>query len=136
VKPNALLTVTSLLALVLSTLHLADDIVHGISPGGLNNLIPITFWVVWLLATLLLGDRRSGLVILLVTTFIATGVSVVHMTGKSGVTAGLKADSGGFFFAWTVLALGVTSVTAFLLAARGLWSLRRSRHAGADRPTP
>jgi hypothetical protein len=124
-KPKALLTVTSLLAIVLSMLHLADDIAHGISPGKLTNLTPIVFWVVWLWATLLAAERRAGLVVALLASFVAAGVSVVHMTGSKGITAGLAAGSGGFFFAWTILALGVTATSSFLLAAWELWQLRR-----------
>jgi len=126
-KPNAILTIMSLLAILLTTLHLALDIVHGISPGGLTNLTGLFFWVVWLYATLVLAERRSGYVIILVASFIAAGVSVLHMTGRSGITAGLSAESGGFFFAWTILALGVTAIVSVILSARGLWSLRRGQ---------
>jgi hypothetical protein len=124
-KQDAILTIMSLLAILLTTLHLTLDIVHGISPGGLTNLTAVFFWVVWLYATLVLAERRSGYLIILVASFIAAGVAVVHMAGRSGITAGLKAESGAFFFAWTILALGVTAIASVILSARGLWSLRR-----------
>lgn len=126
-KPKNLLIVTSLLAIVLSMVHLADDIAHGISPGGLTNLTPVFFWVAWLCGTLLLAERRSGQVVVLVASFVAAGVSVVHMTGSKGITAGLAAGSGGFVFAWTILALGVTATTSLFLAALGLWRARRGQ---------
>ena len=47
------------------------------------------------------------------------------MMGK-GVGAIAK-SSGGFFFVWTLLALGVTAVFSLILSARGLWSLRRGQ---------
>jgi hypothetical protein len=38
-------------------------------------------------------------------------------------------SSGGFFFIWTLIALGVTGLFSVILSARGLWSLpwRRPR---------
>jgi hypothetical protein len=38
-KPNAMLTIASLLSILFFTFHLTDDIVRGFEPGGLNNLI-------------------------------------------------------------------------------------------------
>jgi hypothetical protein len=32
-----------------------------------------------------------------------------------------RAPSGGFFFVWTMIALGVTALFSIILAARGLW---------------
>ncbi len=50
---------------------------------------------------------------------------VVHMTG-SGYGAIAK-SSGGFFFVWTLLAVGVTGTFAVILSARALWVLRSGR---------
>jgi len=33
-----------------------------------------------------------------------------------------KAPNGGFFFVWTLIALGVTSLFSVILSPRGLWS--------------
>ena len=54
---DRLLTTTSLLAIVLVTFHLADDIVRGFEPGGLKNLTGVAILVVWLYATLVLACR-------------------------------------------------------------------------------
>jgi hypothetical protein len=35
--------------------------------------------------------------------------------------------SGGFFFVWTVLALGVTALFSAILSVRALWSLQRGQ---------
>ena len=43
-KQNTLLTIASVLSILLFLLHLADDIVHGFEPGGLENLIGGTIW--------------------------------------------------------------------------------------------
>jgi hypothetical protein len=35
--------------------------------------------------------------------------------------------SGGLFFIWTLLALGVTALFSVILSVRGLWSLKRGQ---------
>jgi hypothetical protein len=125
-KHQVTLTVTSLLSILFTTFHLTDDIVHGMSPGGMSNLAVVLVLVVWLYGTLVLAERRSGYVIVVVMSLLASGLPVVHMAGSAGLTAGLK-SGGAFFFAWTLLALGVTAVFSLILSARGLWSLRRSQ---------
>jgi len=64
-KPNVLLTIASLLSILLLTFHLAGDIVRGMEKGGLSNLIAVPILVVWLYGTLVLAERRSGYVIIL-----------------------------------------------------------------------
>ena len=50
------------------------------------------------------------------------------MMGKGvGVGSSITQSNGGFFFIWTILALGVTALFSHILAARGLWSLRRGQ---------
>jgi len=127
-KHTVTLTITSLLSLLFTMFHLADDIVHGMSPGGLSNLPVLFVWAVWLYATLVLVERRSGYVIILVMSVLASGLPVIHMTNKGGAVGGRIAESGGaFFFAWTLLALGVTAIFSVILSARGLWNLRRGQ---------
>jgi hypothetical protein len=128
-KHNVMLTVASLLSILFFTLHLTDDIVRGIEPGGLSNLIGgVLISVVWLYATLVLAGRRTGYVILLLGSLLATGIPVIHMRGKGvGVASGIANSSGGFFFVWTLIALGVTALFSVILSARGLWGLRRGQ---------
>ena len=125
-KHTGTLIITSLLSILFATFHLTDDIVHGMAPGRLSNLPVVLVLVVWLYATMVLVERRSGFVIILVLSLLASGIPVIHMTGSGGVTGGIKSD-GAFFFAWTLLALGVTTVFSIILSARGLWSLRRGQ---------
>ncbi len=54
-KQTGTLTITSLLSILFTTFHLTDDIVHGMSPGGLSNLPVVFVLVVWLYATLRVG---------------------------------------------------------------------------------
>lgn len=128
-KHDVMLTFTSLLSVLFMAFHLTDDIVRGMEPGGLSTLIGVLILVVWLYATLLLAGRRSGYGILLVLSILGSGVPVVHMMG-AGLAGGRIANSSGvFFWVWTLIALGVTTIFSVILSARGLWSLhwRQSR---------
>jgi len=126
-KHNVLLTITSLLSILFAAFHITDDIVYKISPGGLSNLTVVVFMVVWLYAMLVLVEGRSGYVIVLLLSLLASAVPVIHMKGSSGITAGISNPSGAFFFAWTLLALEVTAVFSVILSVRGLWSLRQGQ---------
>ena len=130
-KPNVMLTITSLLLVLFLTFHLADDIVRGYEPGGLSNLVGgVLITVVLLFGTLVLFERRSGYIIMLLGSLLSFGVAILHMKGRGvGVATGIANSSGGFFFVWTLIALGVTGLFSVILSARGLWSLpwRRSR---------
>src|SRR6266404_1791463 len=130
-KNSVMLTITSLLLLLFLTFHLADDIRRGFEPGGLSNLVVmVLISVVWLYGTLVLFERRSGYIITLLLSLFSLVVPYVHMKGKGvGVASRLANTSGHFFFAWTLLAIGVLGLFSAILAARGLWSLpwRRSR---------
>jgi len=128
VKQNLVLTITSLLSILFMTFHLADDIVRGMEPGGLSSLIVVPIVVVLLYGTVVLGEGRSGYVIILLVSLLLLVVPVVHMKGKGvGVASGIANSSGGFFFVWTLIALGVTALISVILSVRGLWSLRRTQ---------
>ncbi len=126
-KHNVMLTIASLLSILFMTFHHSDDVVRGMAPGGVINLVVVLILVVWLYGTLALAGRRSGYIIILVMSLLASGIPVVHMRGV-GVGFGTT-RSGGFFFVWTLIMLGVTSLFSVILSARGLWSLpwRRPR---------
>ena len=130
-KHNVMLTITSLLLILFFTFHLTDDIVRGMEPGGLSNLIGgVLISVVWLYGTLVLAERRSGYIIILLGSLLGLAVPVIHMRGKGvGVASGIANSSGGFFFVWTLIAIGVTALFSVILSVRGLWNLpwRRPR---------
>jgi hypothetical protein len=118
-----MLTIASLLSILLLTFHLADDVVRGMEPGGVKNLIGVIVLVVWLYGTLVLAERRSGYIIILLASILGSIVPVIHMRG-AGLVGGKIADSSGvFFWVWTLITLGVTSAFSVILSARGLWSL-------------
>jgi hypothetical protein len=120
-KRTVTLTIASLLSILFATIHQADDIIRGFSPGGLWNLSAVLVLALWAYATLALAQRRSWYVIILVMSLLMTGLPVIHMTGK-GLGAGRS--TGAFFFVWTLLAIGVNGLFSVILSARALWSLR------------
>jgi len=125
-KENVLLTSASLLSILLVTLHLTSDTVHaqvGTGEAGGSTLIAVPILVVWLYGTLLLGERRSGYIIMLVGSIIAIAIPVVHVMGAGGVFRGqIARSSPAFLFVWTLHALTVTGMFSLILAVRGLWT--------------
>jgi hypothetical protein len=127
-KHNVMLTTASVLSVLFFSFHLADDIVRGMEPGTLTNLTAVPIFVFWLCGTLVLAGRRSGYIITLLGGLFALVVPIVHMKGKGvGIASGIANSSGGFFFVWTLIAIGVTGLFSAILSARGLWSLRRGQ---------
>ena len=124
-KPNVTLTITSLLSILFMTFHVADDIVRGMEPGTLSDLIAVPILVVCLYGTLVLAEKRSGYVIIL----LGSLVPVIHMKG-AGVGGTMAKSSGAFFFIWTFIALGVTALFSVILSAGGLWEHLPRRTAG------
>ena len=122
-----MLTITSLLTTLFFTFHWADDIVRGMSPGGVSGLGGVAILVVWLYGTLVLGERRSGYIIMLLGSICGLGILVLHMKGAGLVGGRIANSSGVFFWVWTLITVGVTSTFSLILSARGLWSLRRAQ---------
>lgn len=144
-KHNAALTVMSLLSALFSMVHIADDYSRGFSPAvGIENFAVIPVVAIWVYATLVLDERRAGRVVILVMSFLASGLPAIHLMGRSGLTGGAAAKSAGaLFFALTLLIVGVVSIACVILSVRGLWSLRRGIRAkdalpltGASTPIP
>jgi len=124
-KHGATLTIASLLSILLMSFHLSDDVVRGMEPGGTKNIAGVLILAAWLYGTLALAGRRSGYIIMLAGSLLGAFVPVVHMRGSGLVGGEIAGSSGVFFWVWTLLALGVTGTFSLILAAQGLWSLRR-----------
>jgi hypothetical protein len=121
-KPKTLLTISSLLLILLSTFHLAHDMVYGWEPGTLRTVWALPIFVVWLYGTLLLRERLSGYIIMLVGSLLALLMPIIHMSGKGiGVASRVASSNGHFFFVWTLITLGVIGLFALVLSVRGLW---------------
>jgi hypothetical protein len=125
-KPNVMLMIASLLSIILMIFHTTDDIVRGMEPGTLFDLIIVPILAVWLYGALVLRERRSGYVIVLVASLLGLLVPIVHMKG-AGVGGAIARSSGGFFFIVTLIALGVTSLFSVMLSASALWEQLRGR---------
>jgi hypothetical protein len=126
-KHRVTLTITSLLSIVLFSLHWADEVARGIEPGTVSAVGGLLILAVWLCATLMLTERRVGLVIILLGAILAAGVPVLHMQGKGLIGGRIAAGgSGALFWVWTLIALGASGLLSIALSAHALWSLRRS----------
>lgn len=121
-KRSVILTITSLLSILLMTFHLSDDIVRGFEPGGFRNVSGILMLVVWLYGTVVLTERRSGYIIILLGSILGIIVPLAHMRGAGLVGGRIATSSGKYFFVWTLIALHVTAIFSLILSARGLWS--------------
>ena len=122
-KPNVMLTITSLLSILFLTFHLSDEIARGLEPGGLNMVIPMLIFAVWLYGTLVLAGRRSGYIIMLILAIFGTGIPILHMSGVGLVGGRIAVDSGGaFFWVWQNMAMCVVSAFSLILAVRLLWN--------------
>ncbi len=116
------------------TLHLADD--ARISNGGMGargpaNIATVLVLLVWLIGTLLLAERKSGQVIMLLRALLGFAMPVIHRAGTGGIVgASMAGTTRAFYFVWVTLLVGViSSGFAGILAARAL--LRPSE--GTDR---
>ena len=124
-KPS-LLTIVSLLSVILMPFHIGGDIRLGLDDGGPGVVfIIVPILVVLACGALLLAERRSGHVIMLLGGLAVLAMPIVHR--HNGFTPAVATAPGGVFFIWTLVALGVTGGLAVILSALGLWRLRSRR---------
>ena len=127
-KHRTTLIITSLLSILLFTFHLTGDIILGTEPGTISNLTAVPIFAVWLYGALVLSERRSGLIIMLLGSLLSLAVPILHMRGKGlGVAGRIATSNGAFWFIWTVITLGILALFSLMLSARGLWMLRRGK---------
>ena len=72
-----------------------------------------------LTGTLLLAGRPAGYVIMFLGGIFGAAMPVLHMTGSR--YPAIVQSGGGFFFVWTLFAVGTVGAFAAILAARALW---------------
>ena len=123
-KEGTILVVTSLLSIFLLTLHTTDDIVRGTSKAEPSNIALIVLALL-LYGTLILRERRLGYAAMLLVGLFAAAMPAIHMRGAH--YAEIAKSAGGFFFVWTLWALGGLGGVTLILSSRGLWSLRRGQ---------
>ena len=123
-KQSVILIVASLISILMLTLHVTDDIVRGISKAEPSNTALVVL-AIFLYGTLVLAERRSGFVIMLLVGLFAAAMPVIHMRGARYPE--IAKSDGGFFFVWTLWVLGGIGGLTLILAAQGLWRLRRGQ---------
>jgi hypothetical protein len=121
-KRNVTLTAVSLLNLLLLTFHMTHDTIRQ-AEGSVEYPIPVVVFAVLLYATLMASDRVWGYVVMLLGGLFGAGMIIVHAKGI------VVRPSGGFFFVWTLFALGATGWVTMLLSARGLGMKFRNRRS-------
>src|SRR6516162_1005774 len=130
-KNKRMLTIASLLSILMMTFHLTQDTLHAsyaragtAEARGSALIVCVPILVGWLWGTLLLAERRSGYIIMLVGSVIALGMPVIHVIlawGRGSLVLSEFARTGwAFFFVWTLFALGMTGLFSLILAVRGL----------------
>jgi hypothetical protein len=122
-KQGSILVVTSLLSILLLTLHVTDDIVRGISKAESSNTALVVL-VIFLYGTVVLAERRLGYVIMLFVGLFAAAMPVIHMRGAH--YSEIARSTGGFFFVWTLWALGGLGGLTVILSATRLWNARHA----------
>ena len=129
-KHHVTLTVSSLLSIVLFSLHWAHEVARGLEPGTVSAFGGLLILAVWLCATLVFSESRAGLVFVLLGAILASGVPVLHMLG-AGLVGGRIANGANtvekLFWVWTNIALGASGMLSVVLAVRALWRTWRVR---------
>lgn len=124
---KATLTVTSLLSVLFLGLHVTSDFIHNAGELSLQGVLIVSgFLALVLYGTLLLAERKSGYVIIILGGIAALGMPVIHLMSERGVASALNRSS-AYFFVFTLQLLGVTGLFSIILSVRGLWSLRRGQ---------
>ncbi len=113
----------SLISVILLPIHIAGDVALGLDRGGSGlAFVVVPVLLVVTCGTLLLSERRSGHVIMLLGGLAAFGMPMIHR--NNGFTPAIANSDDGLFFIWTLVALGVTGGLTVILSAIGIWNLR------------
>ena len=122
-KHKTMLIVASLLTLLLTIIHLTQDVMY--QADGTNKIpIPVVVFAVWLYGTLMLSDRIWGYIIMLFGGLIGAAMIILHSRGGIVIS-----NTHGFFFVWTLFALSTTGWFTMILSAREIWTTLRSRRS-------
>lgn len=117
-KQRDLLSVTSILSMLLLALHISQDIVFGFDPAGLHHLFGVAILVVVVCGAVLLRERPSGKVIMLLGGVIALAMMPMHM--RNGLRPEFLEKSGALLFVWILYVLGVLGAFTVVLAVQAL----------------
>ena len=124
-KQGTLLTVTKLPATTYIYILSNTDFLHDAGELSLQGVLIVALVLTVLLwGTLVLADRRTGHVIMLLGALFALAMPVMHLKRATGV-ADAVARPDASFFVWILLALAVTGLFSAVLSVRGLVNLQR-----------
>ena len=121
-----LLVRTSLLSVLLLTLHFAQDAFHsrpGTFEAGVGNLVAILLVTVLLVGPALVPERRAGRIIMLLIALAALGMPLLHFRGNGDRSR----YSDALLFIWGMIALGVNGAFSLILWVSELLRLRGER---------
>jgi hypothetical protein len=104
--------------MLLLALHISQDIVFGFDPAGLHHLFGVAILVVVVCGAVLLRERPSGKVIMLLGGVIALAMMPMHM--RNGLRPEFLEKSGALLFVWILYVLGVLGAFTVVLAVRAL----------------
>jgi hypothetical protein len=121
-RPNQVLSVTSIVSVVLLALHISQDIVFGLDSAGLNHLVGVAILLVVAFGAVLLRERVTGMVIMLLGGVMAAGMLPLHM--RNGLRPEFLEKSGALLFVWTLYLLGVLGGLSVILAIQALRARR------------
>jgi hypothetical protein len=122
VKQYELVSVTSILSVLLLALHISQDIVLGLDRAGLNHLVGVAMLLVIVCGAVLLRERPSGKVIMLLGGVMAAAMLPLHM--RNGLRPEFLAKDGALLFVWTLYVLGVNGTFSVILAVSALLGRR------------
>lgn len=128
-KKSVLLTVTTVTWVLLFPIHVAQDVVFGLDRAGVNQAVGIVIMVVWLYPALILPERLSGLIMLLIGGVLAAGMPVLHLRGRFVNSPEFPGTPGAALFMWGLWMIGASGALSAILAAQGLFELYVNRRA-------
>jgi hypothetical protein len=126
-KTDRLLVISSLLSILLLTVHFTSDVLRAKPENpesGGSTLVAVPLLALWLYATLMLSHRRVGQVLMLTLALAAILMPVGHAMGPTGFFTGhmAKGYGGDFIFVWTLHLLGAIGLFSLVLAVQALVS--------------
>lgn len=129
-KRNTVLIVASLLSLLLFEIHVTDDMVRGLDHLSPWNIIGELIAALWLYGALVLGQRLSGHIIMLLGGIVAAAIPILHLRGTH--LDALAASPGAYRFILTLYVIGPIGVLCIVLAVQGMWSMRAKPVGGLE----
>lgn len=115
--------------MLLLTLHIVDDVAHGFDSAGLVNMFGIVVLGFLIYGTMMLRERLAGHLAMLFIALFSLLMPIIHL--RSPRINETAQASGGFFFIWTLWALGGIGIFAIIVSIRELIN-RRRRYPGSQ----